>query len=95
MVVKNALCVLFLADLGAEFESYIDKTWPDGIVKLVRSKERLGLIRARLAGADAASGQVLVFLDAHCEVNDQWSVIVLVSMHNIISRIKQFRMSFS
>lgn len=70
----RCLAFLFLADLGEDFEKYIATTWPDGIAKLVRSKERLGLIRARMAGADAASGEVLVFLDAHCEVNDQWSV---------------------
>ena len=60
------------ADVGAELEETIQKTWPDNIVKLVRSTERLGLIRARLAGADASSGDVLVFLDAHCEVNIVW-----------------------
>lgn len=59
-------------DLGVDFETYLDETWPDGIVKLTRSKERLGLVKARLAGANVATGQVLVFLDAHCEVNDQW-----------------------
>ena len=60
------------ADVGAELEEMIQKSWPDNIVKIVRSTERLGLIRARLAGADAASGDVLVFLDAHCEVNTLW-----------------------
>ena len=60
------------ADVGTELEETIQKTWPDNIVKFVRSAERLGLIRARLAGADAATGDVLVFLDAHCEVNVAW-----------------------
>lgn len=63
------------ADVGAELEETIQKTWPDNIAKLVRSTERLGLIRARLTGADAASGGVLVFLDAHCEVNDAWYIL--------------------
>jgi len=64
------------ADVGTDLEETIQKTWPDNIVKLVRSTERLGLIRARLAGADASSGDVLVFLDAHCEVNIVWYFVL-------------------
>jgi len=66
------LVVCVTADVGAELEETIQKSWPDNIVKFVRSTERLGLIRARLTGADAASGDVLVFLDAHCEANVVW-----------------------
>lgn len=36
-------------------------------IKVLRSRERIGLIKARLLGANDAKGEVLTFLDAHCE----------------------------
>lgn len=41
-------------------------------VKILRQPERLGLIRARSAGARIAIGEVLIFLDAHTEPNTNW-----------------------
>lgn len=37
-----------------------------GIVRVVRQRERKGLITARLLGASVAVGDTLTFLDAHC-----------------------------
>ncbi|XP_066432021.1 polypeptide N-acetylgalactosaminyltransferase 3 [Eleutherodactylus coqui] len=45
---------------------------PLGIVKVVRQKERKGLIAARLLGASLAIGETLTFLDAHCECYYGW-----------------------
>ncbi|XP_006275754.3 polypeptide N-acetylgalactosaminyltransferase 6 [Alligator mississippiensis] len=42
------------------------------IVRVVRQKERKGLITARLLGASVAAGDVLTFLDAHCECFHGW-----------------------
>jgi len=39
---------------------------------LVRNKEREGLINTRTIGAKASSADVVIFLDAHCEVNRNW-----------------------
>lgn len=35
--------------------------------RVLRTNERVGLVRARLMGAKEARGQILTFLDAHCE----------------------------
>lgn len=39
---------------------------------IIRSKERIGLVKARLQGASVAKGDVLTFLDAHCECTKGW-----------------------
>ncbi|NXX95349.1 GALT5 acetylgalactosaminyltransferase, partial [Centropus bengalensis] len=41
-------------------------------VKILHLKERHGLIRARLAGAEVAKGTILTFLDSHVECNVGW-----------------------
>ena len=41
-------------------------------VKLLRNKQREGLIRTRLIGTDVAIGEVIVILDSHVEVFHNW-----------------------
>nr|XP_048296177.1 inactive polypeptide N-acetylgalactosaminyltransferase-like protein 5 isoform X1 [Myodes glareolus] len=43
-----------------------------GKIKVVRNQKREGLIRSKMIGASRASGDILVFLDSHCEVNTVW-----------------------
>lgn len=44
----------------------------DGKVRLIRNSEREGLIRTRTRGAKESKGEVVLFLDAHCEVGPNW-----------------------
>lgn len=63
------LFFMLSAHLNEQLDAYIQKL-PK--VHLIRAKTRQGLIRARLIGAKQAKGDVLVFLDSHCEANYGW-----------------------
>ena len=56
--------------MGAELEEHVSKL--PVTVKVIRTGKRVGLIRARLKGAQEAKGEVLLFLDAHCETTPGW-----------------------
>lgn len=72
-VLKEVLLVDDFSDkenLKSDLDNYIERF--DGKVRLIRNTEREGLIRTRSRGAREAKGEVIVFLDAHCEVNKNW-----------------------
>ena len=64
-----------VADYGAE------NNWPS-FIKHLRTERREGLIRAKVFGSRKATGQVLVFLDSHCEVNQMW-------LEPMLSKVKE------
>eukprot|EP00038_Savillea_parva_P031856 m.91326 g.91326 ORF g.91326 m.91326 type:complete len:577 (+) comp9897_c0_seq2:72-1802(+) len=74
---RHLLHEIVLVDDGSDaphiqgpLEEYV-KTLPIP-VKIVRQGERTGLMRARVAGARAASGQTLTFLDSHISCDIGW-----------------------
>lgn len=68
--------------LGKKLEDYV-KTLPVPVYVL-RTEKRSGLIRARLLGAKHVKGQVITFLDAHCECTEGW-------LEPLLARIVQDR----
>lgn len=66
---KPAELSVYGAGEGMQGERLGEKS---GKVRLLRNAERGGLIRSRSRGAQEAVGDVVVFLDAHCEVNYNW-----------------------
>uniref|UniRef100_A0A0A9ZCM1 Polypeptide N-acetylgalactosaminyltransferase n=1 Tax=Lygus hesperus TaxID=30085 RepID=A0A0A9ZCM1_LYGHE len=70
-------------ELKGKLDYYIKTRFPS-YVKLLRLPKRSGLIRARLEGARAATSEVLLFLDAHCEVTVDW-------LPPLLARIKEDR----
>ncbi|XP_036153064.1 POC1 centriolar protein homolog B isoform X9 [Myotis myotis] len=72
VLLKEVILVDDLSDrvyLKAQLETYISNLER---VRLIRTNKREGLVRARLIGATFATGDVLTFLDCHCECNSGW-----------------------
>ncbi|XP_023284421.1 polypeptide N-acetylgalactosaminyltransferase 6-like isoform X1 [Seriola lalandi dorsalis] len=55
--------------LKTRLDEYVEQL---KIVRVLRQRERKGLVTARLLGAQAAQGEVLTFLDSHCECFNGW-----------------------
>ncbi|XP_060534269.1 polypeptide N-acetylgalactosaminyltransferase 1 isoform X1 [Cylas formicarius] len=69
-------------NLKGLLDHYIATRLQNYNINVIRLKHRLGLIRARLQGAREATGDVLIFLDAHCEATKDW-------IEPLLSRIEE------
>jgi len=66
---QDKYVVAFVSEfLKDELDEYVLKHF-NGLVKVVHAQRREGLIRTRLLGAKHATGDVILFLDAHVEAN--------------------------
>ena len=48
-----------------------------------RKVQRLSLVRSRITGAIESRGEVLTFLDSHCEVNVKWLQPLLTRVRKV------------
>jgi len=69
----------FRTFLGSPLDDYV-KNLPIP-TRVLRTIDRVGLIRARLLGARNATGTILTFLDSHCECTKGWleSLVIRVA----------------
>ncbi|XP_060063356.1 inactive polypeptide N-acetylgalactosaminyltransferase-like protein 5 [Ylistrum balloti] len=66
ILVDDASTMTYLKDDLDMYLSLVPKA------RVIRNRHRAGLVRSRMAGARNASGDVLVFFDAHMECNTRW-----------------------
>lgn len=62
-----------LEDLKVDLKPRLDELDAGHKCKIIRNANREGLIRSRVFGARQATGDILIFLDSHIEVNHEWA----------------------
>lgn len=77
---------IILVDDASENREYLHKPLDEFVktldvpVRIFRNKKRLGLMKSRIVGADAALGDTMTFLDAHIECTKGWLVPLLAEI---------------
>ncbi|CAF0774469.1 unnamed protein product [Adineta steineri] len=72
-----------IEEMGQKLDDYCEEHFGE-LVRVLRAPSRLGLIKAKNYGAKNATGDIVVFLDAHCEANTGW-------LEPLLARIKEKR----
>jgi len=85
---RSLIREIILVDDGSDvpwlrdpLDAFIAESFDPGLVRVVRSGERNGLIKARMLGASHAKGRVLTFLDSHVEASPGWLEPLLHSIY--------------
>ena len=73
----NMIIFISLDDFKQILDNYIKAVFDPGVIHLHRSRTSLGLIKARNLGVRLASGNIIVSMDSHMEVQDYWCVHVV------------------
>jgi glycosyltransferase involved in cell wall biosynthesis len=69
---EHLLEIVFVDDASDPPAATILDSMKNARIKIIRNEERQGLIRSKTAGARAAQGDILVFLDAHIRAYPGW-----------------------
>ncbi|CAF1460935.1 unnamed protein product [Rotaria sp. Silwood1] len=72
-----------IEEMGQRLDDYCEEHFGE-LVRVLRAPTRLGLIKGKNYGAKNATGDVVIFLDAHCEANVGW-------LEPLLFRIKEKR----
>lgn len=74
--------------ISKQIQKYANlERWPINKIIIKRSDERLGLIRAKTLASRMATGEVLIFLDSHCEVTPLWIEPLLAAIRDDPKRV--------
>ncbi|KAL7063164.1 hypothetical protein AAHC03_01980 [Spirometra sp. Aus1] len=77
---KVLLQEIIIVDDSSEEPVSLDDLKSTTLIRIIRNSNREGLIRSRLIGARQAKGDVLVFLDSHVRVSEDWLTFLLLRL---------------